>query len=248
MRHLLVASSLLSACAGVACGGGAEAVGVRVTPGGSLDPSKWPKDDRSMCQAAGKPELDVVETLGAGSPKPNIRRVFKMTGDAENRRKTLICREVDTNLDGIKDVARFYGARGEPIREDVDRDYDGKIDEWITFSEGRIATKEIDTNKDGKADVWNFYVEGQLQRARRDRNFDGRPDVWEMYAKGELERIGIDEDYDGQIDRWDRDELGKAESEAAEKRARDAMEAAKAKSIDGGAGSSGPIDSVDAGK
>ena len=195
---------LLAAAAG-ACGGGKEAAGVRVTPGGSLDPSRWPKDDRTMCKATGQEGLEIIESQGAGAPKANVRRVYKMTGDSENRHKTLICREVDTNLDGIKDVVRFYNPKGEPIREEADRDYDGKTDVWITFAEGRIASEEIDTNKDGKPDVWKFYVDGQLQRARRDRNFDGRPDVWEMYAKGELERIGVDEDFDGQIDRWDRD-------------------------------------------
>ena len=48
-----------------------------------------------------------------------------------------------------------------------------------------------------------------------------------MYRSGKLERVGVDESFDGHVDRWDRDEQLKAEAEAAERKALDAMEAAK---------------------
>ena len=134
----------------------------------------------------------------------------------------LICREIDTNLDGIKDVVRTFNSKGEPIHEEQDTDYDGRIDEWLNFVDGRIAEEDVDTNHDGKADVWKFYVDGQLQRIRRDRNGDGKPDEWEMYSKGRLDRVGVDDTYDGHVDRWDRDEQLKYEADTAEKKAREA--------------------------
>ncbi len=229
--RLLVPLFLLASA--VACGGDGsrDALKTPTAPGGSKDPSKWPADDRSMCDWRNKPELEVVTTAGPGALKPNVRRVFRMHGEGESRHKSLACREIDTNLDGIKDVVRTFNDKGEAIHEEADRNYDGKIDVRINFVEGRIASEDVDTNFDGRIDVWKFYVNGQLQRVRRDRNGDGKPDVWEIYAKGRLERMGFDETFDGHVDRWDRDEQLKYEADAAERKARDQMEGAQ----DGGA-------------
>jgi len=209
-----------------ACGGGETSKGVVKTPtapGGSKDVSKWPSDDKSMCDYRNKPELEVDETSGPGALKPNVRRVYKILGEGDARHKTLVCREIDTNLDGIKDVVRTFNAKGEAVHEEADSDYDGRIDVWINFVDGRLAEEDEDTNHDGKPDVWKFYTNGQLARIRRDRNFDGKPDVWEMYTKGRLERLGFDDTYDGHVDRWDRDEQMKYEAEAAERKAREDM-------------------------
>jgi hypothetical protein len=235
MKRAWIVCGLLgvsASLAAIACGGKEQAaVGTgttKVSPGGTRDQSKWPVDDKSMCDWKNKPELQISETNGPGALKPNVRRVYKVVGEGESRHKTLICREIDTNLDGIKDVVRTFNAKGEAVREEADRNYDGKIDVWISFVDGRIAQEDIDTNGDGKPDVWKFYLDGQLQRIRRDTNFDGKPDVWEIYTRGKLERQGIDTNFDGHVDRWDRDEVMKYEAEEAEKKTREQMAAAAA--------------------
>jgi hypothetical protein len=236
---------------GVAACGGSDSKAVvkaATAPGGSKDPSKWPADDHSMCDFRNKPELDVSETAGPGALKPNVRRVYKVFGEGDTVRKTLICREIDTNLDGIKDVVRTFNDKGEAIHEESDRNYDGRIDVWINFVNGRMAEEDTDTNNDGKPDLWKFYVDGQLQRVRRDRNFDGKPDVWEIYTKGRLERMGLDDTYDGHVDRWDRDEQLKYEADLAEKKARDQMgEDAGAGAAASDAGAAGASTGADAG-
>ena len=173
----------------------------------------------------GRAMVEVSETSGPGALKPNIRRVFKTFGDGDSRHKSLVCREVDTNLDGIKDVVRTFNEKGEAMHDEADTDWDGHVDLWINFVDGRMAEEDADTNHDGKPDVWKFYMNGQLQRVRRDRNFDGKPDVWEIYAKGKLERMGVDESYDGHVDRWDRDLIAQAQADEAERKAREAMAA-----------------------
>jgi hypothetical protein len=249
----IIVGILLVTGAVVACGGSDSskaAPKTAVSPGGTKDQSKWPVDDRSMCDWRDKPELEVSETAGPGALRPNVRRVFKTFGEGDARRKTLVCREIDTNLDGIKDVVRTFNAKGEAVHEEVDSNYDGRIDLWTNFVDGRMVEEDVDTNNDGKPDVWKFYVDGQLQRIRRDRNFDGKPDIWEIYAKGRLERVGLDDSYDGHVDRWDRDEQLKYEAEAADRKARDDMMNAQmaaqqdaggspSSSGDGGAPSSG---------
>jgi len=220
-----VALVLPGSLVAVGCGGssGPAPQSAKVTPGGSKDPSQWPKDDRTMCDWRNKPEFEVSETAGTGALKPNIRRVFKTFGEGETRHKTLVCREVDTNLDGIKDDVRTFNEKGEALKEEADTDYDGRIDLWMAFVGGRLAEENVDSNHDGKPDIWKVYTDGQLSRIKRDRNSDGKPDVWEIYSRGKLERMGLDETADGHVDRWDRDEMVRVQLDEEERKAREKL-------------------------
>ena len=212
-------------------------VEAKTAPGGSKDQTKWPTDDHSMCDWRNKPELEISETAGPGAIRPNIRRVYKMLGEAENRHRTLICREVDTNLDGIKDTVRTFNAKGEAQHEESDENYDGKIDHWRAFAGGSMVEEDVDTVGDGKPHEWKYYVNGKLSRVKRDTNGDGKPDVWEIFTNGRLERMGIDLTGDGHVDRWDRDAILQHQEEAEE--------AKKEAAANGDAGA--PAASVDAG-
>jgi hypothetical protein len=203
-----VAGLVVAFSAVVACGS-STSVGKDAKATGSKDQGKWPTDDKSMCEWRDKPELEVSETTGPGAIRPNVRRVYRDVGEGENRHKVLVCREIDSNLDGIKDVVRTFNAKGEALKENADTNFDGKLDSWGTFVNGRLSEEDIDTNFDGAADVWKYYVDGHLSRVKRDRNFDGKPDVWEIYTNGRLERMGIDDTFDGHVDRWDRDEAAR---------------------------------------
>jgi hypothetical protein len=174
-------------------------------------------DDQSKCEFRGRADREAVETAGPGAVQPNVRRVYQMVGAGDSMHKVLVCREIDTNLDGIKDIVRTYNEKGESLHEQADTNYDGRIDTWITFAGGRISKEDIDTNFDGNADVWKYYVGGQLVRIQRDVNGDSRPDHWEFYTAGKLERVGVDLDFDGHVDRWDHDEVARVAAEAAER-------------------------------
>ncbi len=184
-------------------------------------------DDHSMCQWKGKADREASEVAGPGSIQPNVRRVYQIIGSGEDRHKVLICREIDTNFDGVKDVVRHYSEKGESLSEEADSNYDGKIDTWITFIKGRLAEVKLDTNHDGKPDEWKYYTNGKLTRVVRDGNFDGKPDVWEIYRDGHLERMGVDVDGDEHVDRWDHDTEMRRRFEEAERK-KDEEEAAKA--------------------
>jgi hypothetical protein len=174
-------------------------------------------DDASRCDWKGRADREVQEVRGPGATQPNIRRVFAIVGEGEDRKKILLCREVDTNLDGAKDVMRTYTDKGEPLNELADTNFDGKVDTWITFSRGRIAKVQLDKSGRGQPEEVKFYVGGKLARAQRDTNRDGKPDQWEIYDDGRLQRLGVDLDFDGRVDRWDRDEIALREIEAKEK-------------------------------
>lgn len=178
-------------------------------------------DDLARCEFEGRDDRDVQESSAPGSVVANIRRVYGYVSGGGERRRILLCREVDTNFDGVKDLVRTYGDHGEKLTEQADTDYDGKIDTWITFGVRKPAKVEVDKTGDGKVDETRFYISGELSRIQRDTNGDEKPDVFEIYREGHLQRMGIDADFDGQVDIWQRDEQRAAEQEAEEERAQE---------------------------
>ncbi len=171
-------------------------------------------DDQSRCEFKGRDDRDVQESSSPGSVLANVRRVYGYIGKASERRRILLCREVDTNLDGTKDLLRTYGDNGERLTEQADSDYDGKIDTWITFGKRSPAKIEFDKNGDGKPDEIRFYTGGKLARVQRDTNGDEKADIFEIYDEGRLERMGLDVDFDGKVDAWRRDQVRARELEA----------------------------------
>jgi hypothetical protein len=191
------------------------------------DVSGLPDDDQSRCAFANRPDREVSETKGPSAQFASVRRVFGIMGEGDDRRRILLCREADTNLDGVKDVVRTYNDRGEALNELADSDYDGNIDTWITFSRGRMSKLQVDNGRRGAPDETRLYVAGKLSRAQRDTNYDGKPDVWEIYSEGRLQRLGVDLDFDGHVDRWDRDEILMRELNERERREAEALDRQK---------------------
>jgi len=219
----------VASVAAAACGGGPEGQANAPTKTGVASNARVDGDDASRCDFKGRLDREVIESTGPGAVVPNVRRVYAVVGEGEDRRRVLLCREVDTNLDGMKDVVRTYDEKGESLREQADSNYDGRIDTWITFARGRMAKVEVDRNGDGQPDETKYYVRGELSRVQRDTNFDGKPDVWEIYNQGVLERMGVDLNFDGHVDRWDRDEVARLAAERAERAEEAAAEAARKK-------------------
>ena len=228
MRSLLLSLCVVSFAFAAGCATSDEGgfkpqqpkVDARRLPSGQID-------DRSMCEYKGKPDREASETAGPGSIQPNVRRVYTLIGSAEDRQKVLICREIDTNFDGVKDVVRHYNDKGESLREEADANFDGRLDTWITFSKGHLAEVRLDNNRDGNPDEWKFYSGGKLARVKRDNNYDGKADIWEIYRDGQLERMGVDVDGDERVDRWDHDNEQRRKLEEADRK-KDEEEAAKA--------------------
>jgi hypothetical protein len=195
--------------------------------GADHDAREPPVDDTSRCEFKGRDDREVAESVGTGALQPSIRRVYRLVGQGSDRRRVIVCREVDTNLDGKKDVVRRYNDQGEPIEERADTNYDGTLDRSSRFSRGKITLIEIDQNQDDKPEETRYYQEGKLSRVQRDTNADGKPDIWEIYAGGHLERMGVDVDFDGRVDRWNRDEVMlRAQRAAGEQRATEEVGAA----------------------
>lgn len=157
------------------------------------------------------PGYEVTEYDTSGDNTPDVRKLFKIMGEGSLSRLVLVCREADLDGDRRKDIVRFYTDEGRPMREEADRDFDGRIDEITEFTDGRITLRQVDTSGDGMIDTKIFYEAGEPVRAERDMKSrstvaEWRPDRWEYYDGGRTVRIGTDLNGDGKVDRWDRDE------------------------------------------
>lgn len=86
----------------------------------------------------------------------------------------------------------------------VDRDGDGRVDQWIYRSNGEISRIELDENGDGHVDRTILYDLGthQIRRVEEDANGDGASDSWTDYSAGRVSRRRGDSDYDGIVDTW----------------------------------------------
>jgi hypothetical protein len=241
-RWLATSALALGAALSVWACGGSETPGPKAVPQSDARPSGIAADDRSRCDFKGRADREATESAGPGSVTQNIRRVYALLGEGEERKRVLICREVDTNLDGVKDVVRTYNERSEALNEIADTDFNGRVDTWVTFSRGKIVKVQVDHTGNGKADETRVYMNGKLSRVQIDSNDDGKTDVWEIYDEGKLQRQGVDLDQDGRVDRWNRDEIAlreinereRREAEAAEKKAAEEEKRQKELAVDGG--------------
>lgn len=177
--------------------------------------------DNQRCDASGENRV-AGQYDTSGDQVPDVRKVYLRMGVYPDYRMILICREVDINQDGRKDIVRYYNDQGEPQREDVDRDLDGRMDELRLFQLGRTVQRQVDSDRDGRLDTKIFYRDGVVYRIERDTSgrsdsANWKPDRWEYVEAGQIRRIGVDVDGDGHVDLWERDEaVASADEKAAE--------------------------------
>jgi hypothetical protein len=136
--------------------------------------------------------------------RPEVIKYYKMVTDPKTgeQKSALVRQDIDVNWDGRIDIWRYFGENGLVEKEEWDTDFDGKVDEIRYFEEGVLVRSERDRNNDGRFDVVRHYRAGKLERKESDTNGDGRVDRWEYFNDNVLERIGIDKDHDGTVDTW----------------------------------------------
>ena len=79
----------------------------------------------------------------------------------------------DTNGDIKIDQWEYYEADAL-TRLEKDRDYDQRVDHWVTYQDGNMVKAQFDTNGSGAADQREFYgADGALQRMTSDEDGDG---------------------------------------------------------------------------
>ncbi len=88
----------------------------------------------------------------------------------------------DRNYDGEVDYTVEYDAENRKVREEMDFNYDGRMDDFYYFENGQLVRQEVDTNFDGRIDLW-VSLEGQYVRGyEMDRDFDGVAEVRKVFG------------------------------------------------------------------
>jgi hypothetical protein len=99
-------------------------------------------------------------------------------------------------------LAALLPARADPGLS-LDRNGDGRDDQWYEVTDGRVVSLSLDRNYDGQVDYTVEYdAEDRKLREELDFNYDGRMDDFYFYENGELVRQEVDSNFDGRIDVW----------------------------------------------
>jgi hypothetical protein len=107
------------------------------------------------------------------------------------------------SIDGSLDpVARFDPAAYTAGWLTADRDGDGLVDYAVQVDErGRKLREAMDYNLDGLMDDFYFYSNDVLQRQEVDSNFDQAIDIWIYMWRGVyVRKWERDTDHDGSVD------------------------------------------------
>ncbi len=86
----------------------------------------------------------------------------------------------------------------------VDRDGDGRTDQWIEREDGVVVRERFDENFDGTPDRILLYdpASHDVVAIEEDADFDGRIDTWTTLRGGQVIGRRADGNGDGQVDSW----------------------------------------------
>jgi len=143
------------------------------------------------------PEAPLNRPVSSSSPAPSVDAGPTSSQQPDNPYPTA-SGIVDRNNDGRIDQWIFR-ENGEIAKEVLDEDFDGRPDRKIVFDAQthRPGRVEEDTSGNGVLDSWTDYDDGVIARRRSDSNGDGTVDTWSFFRAGELTRHEQDTSGDG---------------------------------------------------
>ena len=93
------------------------------------------------------------------------------------------CLLLDRDEDGVPDYAVQINDRGYKLREAVDFNGDGLMDDFYFYENDVLQRQEIDSNFDQRIDIWIHLRRGvYISMWERDRDYDGVIDSRETYG------------------------------------------------------------------
>lgn len=131
--------------------------------------------------------------------RPDVFNYLRERNDDSPRR--IVRKETDLNMDGRIDVRSWFDEMSNLEKEELDGDFDGRVD-WVDhYRSSRRVMSEVDTDYNGVFDLFKYYEAGKVRRKERDTNADGKIDYWEYFDdQGNVVKTGKDLDGDGVMD------------------------------------------------
>lgn len=97
----------------------------------------------------------------------------------------------DQNEDGQTDYALYVDEDNYKVREAVDYNNDGQMDDFYYYENEVLQKQEVDTNFDQEIDLWVYMHRGVwVERYERDTNYDGEPDVVKNFDSRDQQAAG----------------------------------------------------------
>jgi hypothetical protein len=132
-----------------------------------------------------------------------IEPVTIVAGSWDNEEAMRVNRGVlDADRDGVPEQVRFFDPDSmELLRSEQDSDFDGNLDNWSSYTDGKLTARVRDTSGDGQADVWEHYKNDRMTHRTIDRDHDGVADAFYVYGGDILVEERHDSNNDGIVDR-----------------------------------------------
>jgi hypothetical protein len=110
----------------------------------------------------------------------------------------------DINGDGVPDLWIYYNPQnpGEIVRQEEATKYDGTVNAWSYFKQGKLVRRDVDNHGQGKPDTVFYYDGDKIAREERDESGRGLISYRASYRNGRLAQIEKDTRGEGKIDLW----------------------------------------------
>jgi antitoxin component YwqK of YwqJK toxin-antitoxin module len=110
----------------------------------------------------------------------------------------------DINGDGIADLWIYYNPLklSEIVRQEEATRWDGRVDAWSYFKDGKLVRREVDSKGRGVADTVYHYENDKIVREERDENGTGHMSFRALYQNGRRAKLERDTNDRGKIDHW----------------------------------------------
>jgi hypothetical protein len=110
----------------------------------------------------------------------------------------------DINGDGVPDLWIYYNPQnpGEIVRQEEATKYDGTVNAWSYYKQGKLVRRDVDSHGQGKPDTVFYYDGDTIAREERDESGRGLISYRAIYRNGRIAQLEKDTRGEGRIDLW----------------------------------------------
>lgn len=156
-------------------------------------------------QSSQKPADPKVMTVALKAPSSTVAAVSKKENPLSSPPSTFKNVEVkDINGDGVPDLWIYYSPLipSEIVRQEEASHWDGRVDTWSYFNDGKLVRREVDTKGRGTADLVYYYDNDKIVREERDENGTGHVSFRATYQNGRRAKVEKETNGGGKTDFW----------------------------------------------